>query len=429
MDRRNDNTALSERRAVRPLSIIVVGAGICGLAVGLCLRKTGGHEVRILERREGITDIGAGIQLAPNASRILQRFGVFDEVMKYATVLEQNSSRRWDNDEELGYTPLVPDVEEQFGMPLAVIHRADLLNILLEAAVDCGCKILTGHEVIDVDQQFLPTDSPDGINSVIRMRMAAASGHVDTVGPVVESAYRFVLPLESVRGDEQVMALLNKNHGIRYMGPGGHVMAYPLRNNKLYNVVLVRRVEHEHSPGSSWTTPGNKQEVLEHYRGWSPVIQALMRHAPDFGILETPMNHMPPLPSWVKGRIALAGDACHFMVPYVAQGAANAIEDAAVLSMAFTCTDNIDLALEMYQRVRKSRSERIQASATSTGYILHLPDGEEQRKRDQSIRAASGGDGVNPDQWNDRQSREFMWRVDVMAETINGFESSAVSFD
>jgi salicylate hydroxylase len=110
------------------------------------------------------------------------------------------------------------------------------------------------------------------------------------------------------------------------------------------------------------------------------------------------------------------------MLPYVAQGAANAIEDAGTLAMAFTCTDNIDVALKVYELVRKYRSERIQASATNTGNTLHLPDGEEQRKRDASIRAASRGAGANPDQWNDRECREFMWGVDIMAETINKFE-------
>ncbi|KAI1434398.1 putative salicylate hydroxylase [Xylaria sp. CBS 124048] len=453
MDQRCGESAFSERRAIRPLRVIVIGAGIGGLAVGLCMRRTG-HDVRILEKRQAITEIGAGIQLAPNASRILQRFGIFEEAMKYATVLEQNSSRRWDNDAELGSIPLVPNVEEQFGIPLGVIHRADLLNVLLEAALDCGCQLLTNHQAIDTDENFLPKTNEthrrilvrsneidtwmsadlivaaDGINSIIRKRMAAASGYIDTLGSVRESAYRFMLPLELVEKDETVMALLHKNHGMRYLGPGGHVMAYPLRNNTLYNVVLVRTYDCEKETQGSWTTPGDKEEMREHYRGWNPVVQALIQHAPDSEVLETPMNNMPPLPTWVKGQIALAGDACHFMLPYVAQGAANAIEDAATLAMAFTCTDNIELALDMYQQVRKSRSERIQASAKRTGYALHLPDGEEQRSRDESIRAVSqGSGGENPDQWNDRQSREYMWRVDVMAQTISRFESLVENLD
>ncbi|KAF2969614.1 hypothetical protein GQX73_g4021 [Xylaria multiplex] len=421
---RYNDSSFSERRAVRPLSVIVIGAGVGGLAIGLCMRKTG-HNVLILERRQEITEAGAGIQIAPNASRILRRFGVFDETMKHATVLERNSIRRWKNNEELGSIPLVPDVEEHFGAPLAVIHRADLQRILLDAAMRCGCKILKGHEVVDIDEQFLPKNTPDGMNSIVRKRIALASGHSDHLVPAGESAYRFLLPRSLVKHDEKVMTLLGKNQGMRYMGPEGHIMCYPLRKNTLYNVVLIRETNKEKSQKIPWTTYGEKEEILEQYRGWCPVIQALILHAPSSGILETPMNKLPPLPTWVKGQIALAGDACHYMLPYVAQGAANAIEDAGTLAMVFTCTDDIELALEIYQFIRKDRSERIQASATNTGHILHLPDGEEQRMRDNSIQAASRGLGANPDQWSDRACREFMWQVDVMAETINKFESLA----
>ncbi|KAI0486771.1 putative salicylate hydroxylase [Xylaria cf. heliscus] len=464
MDRHYDDSFFSERRAVRPLSILVVGAGIGGLAIGLCMRKTG-HDVG-----KEIAEVGAGIQLAPNCSRILRRFGVLDETMKHATVLERNSLRRWEDDEELGSVPLVPEIEDHFGAPLAVIHRADLQRVLLDAAVACGCKILKDHEVVDIDQQFLPyvillftsnrlryrivvyialhrfkpcllnerltlstwisgdlVLAADGMNSVVRRRMAAASGSIaDPLVPAGESAYRFLLSKELVKHDETVMNLLSKNLGMRYLGPGGHIMAYPLRNNTLYNVVLVRTGDGEKSRRTSWTARGKKEKIIECYRGWCPLVQALVSHVPNSGLLETPMSNMLPLPTWTRGKIALAGDACHYMLPYVAQGAANAIEDAGALAMAFTCTDRVELALELYQTVRKDRSEWIQASAGNTGHSLHLPDGEEQRRRDGSIRAASQGASiVNPDQWSDRQSREFMWNVDVMAETINKFDCLA----
>ncbi|KAI1125065.1 putative salicylate hydroxylase [Nemania abortiva] len=480
METQHDDSAFAERRAVKALSVIVIGGGIGGLAIGLCMRKTG-HDVLILEKRKEITEVGAGIQLAPNATRILRRFGVLDETMKHAIVLERNSLRRWKDDEELGSIPL-GGIEDHFGAPLAVIHRADLQRVLLDAAIDSGCRILEDHEVIDIDPNFLPVStclpsyrvfldlgpnskgyfplvialllscsskglleerihvhSPerdvwmsadlvlaaDGMNSIVRRRMAVASGHVDQLVPHGESAYRFILASDLVKHDATVMGLIGKNQGMRYMGPGGHIMAYPLRKNTLYNVVLIRKAEGKKLGKTSWTARGRKEEILEHYRGWSPVIQALISHVPGSEVLETPMNDMPPLPTWVKGKIALAGDACHYMLPYVAQGASNALEDAGVLAMAFTCTDQIEPALALYESIRKDRSERIQASATNTGNTLHLPDGEEQIRRDEAIRAASRGVGPNPDKWNDKQSREFMWRVDVMAETINKFESLA----
>ncbi|KAI2642735.1 putative salicylate hydroxylase [Xylaria nigripes] len=442
-----NDTDFSARRALRPLSVIVIGAGI-----------------EILEKRDELAEVGAGIQLAPNASRILGRFGLLDEVMRYSTVLERTISRRWDNDEELDCAHLVPDIEAKFGMPVVAIHRADIQNVLSVAVVGCGCKILRNHQVVDVDPQFLPyvysllspldydtqpllmscferilvrnngTDTwmsadlivaADGMKSVIRSRMADANGHADSLDLTGESAYRFLLPVNSAQHDETVMALIEKNHALRYMGPGGHIVAYPLRQNKLYNVVLVHAIDREILAQSARTAYGKKEEMIKYYQGWSPIIQALMKYAPDSEVLETPMSKMSPLPTWVKGRVALAGDACHHMLPYLAQGAANAIEDAGTLAMAFTCTDNIEVALEVYQRVRKTRSELTQSSSANTGHMLHLPDGEEQRTRDETIRAASRGDGDNPDQFNDRRTREFIWGVDVMAETIKQFESSA----
>lgn len=150
----------------------------------------------------------------------------------------------------------------------------------------------------------------DGMNSIVRKRMAVASGHVDQLVPNGESAYRFVLPMELVKHDATVMSLLGKNHGMRYMGPGGHIMAYPLRKNTLYNVVLIHKADGKKSGRTSWSARGKKEEILEYYRGWSPIVRALISHVPDSEVMETPMNNMPPLPTWVKGKIALAGDAC-----------------------------------------------------------------------------------------------------------------------
>lgn len=111
------------------------------------------------------------------------------------------------------------------------------------------------------------------------------------------------------------MGLLDKNQGMRYMGPGGHIMAYPLRKNTLYNVVLVHETNDVKRKTTSWTATGKMEEVSEHYRGWSPMVQDLISHARGSEVLETPMNDMSPLPTWVKGRIALTGDACRKCIP------------------------------------------------------------------------------------------------------------------
>ncbi|KAI1634783.1 putative salicylate hydroxylase [Biscogniauxia mediterranea] len=433
------------RHAIRPLKVVVVGAGIGGLAVGLGMRKTG-HDVVILEKVKQVTEVGAGIQVAPNAARILRRFGVLEEVMEHACVLERNSLRRYDNDDELGSVPL-SHVEKEYGAPIAVIHRADLQHILLEAFRRCGGVALTNHKVIEVNSNFEPRVlvdhegtqmwfsgdviiAADGMNSTIRRQIAAACHHDDRLIPTGVAAYRILLPRELVQNDDRVASLFEENMGLRYMGPGGHIMAYPIRKNAVYNVVLlysddsrlISGTEACDDPKPSWTKRGSKDKMRQFYNKWSPVVQGLIDHAAESEILETSMNDLPPLPCWVKGQVALAGDSCHLMLPFVAQGAANAIEDAGTLTAAFTCTDNVGLALKVYEAVRKERGEKIQASATATGKSLHLPDGEEQRKRDREIMMASRGDGRNPDRWNDREWNQFMWGVDVMRETIENWQ-------
>lgn len=218
-------------------------------------------------------------------------------------------------------------------------------------------------------------------------------------------------------------------------------MAYPIKNNTVYNMVLLHP-EKPHAPNkSSWTSKGSKKEMLEFYSAWSPLVRNLLSYVPDGEVLEWSLNSHRPLPSWIENKVALMGDACHPMLPYVAQGAANAIEDAGVLACALSLggksEDGIDVALAVYQLVRKERAERIQNSASTTRRALHLPDGPEQRERDSAIAAASPGaegaasssgndapaDGKhNPDLWADQEWQEFMWGTDVMKETVEKWE-------
>ncbi|KAI1267317.1 putative salicylate hydroxylase [Xylariaceae sp. FL1019] len=409
-----------QRRAVKNLNVIVVGAGIAGLTIGLCMRRTG-HNVRILEKRMEITAIGAGIQLAPNANRILRRLGVLDDIMKHATILQHISLRRWKNNEELGRIPLVPRIEEEFGAPMAIIQRPDLHSVLLEAAKSSGrlavrhvenLKWMTGDLII----------AADGVNSLIRKQMLENEGLHDELVPTGHIAYRFTLTEEMMKSDENMMALLRETTATRFMGPDGHIMAYPLRDNTQYNVVLLCRATRDGPLKTSWTTKGDKAEMVGKYCDWCPIVRALVSYVPDTEVLETTMSDLPPLKTWVNGQVCLAGDSAHYMLPYVAQGAANGIEDAAVLAMAFTCTDDVQQALEVYQLVRKGRSERIKATTEETGNNLHMPDGEAQRRRDELIRSGSRGEGTNPDKWNDRNFNEFMWGVDVMAQTVNDWD-------
>lgn len=205
---------------------------------------------------------------------------------------------------------------------------------------------------------------------------------------------------------------------MRWMGPGGHIMAYPIKRNTVYNMVLLHPAKPNQTGEESWTTKGDKKEMMDFYKNWSPLVQDLLSYVPEGEVMEWTLNSHKPLPSWIENKVALIGDSSHPMLPYVAQGAANAIEDAGVLVAAFTQTDDVSKALEVYQEVRKRRGEKIQQSADTTRRSLHLPDGPEQQQRDDAIRAAARGQGHNPDLWADQDFQDFMWGTDVMQDTV-----------
>ena len=162
--------------------------------------------------------------------------------------------------------------------------------------------------------------------------------------------------------------------------------------------------------------------MMDFYKNWSDLVQNLLSYVPEGEVMEWTLNSHKPLPRWIENKVALIGDSSHPMLPYVAQGAANAIEDAGVLVAAFTRTDDVCKALEVFQEVRKGRGETIQQSADATRRSLHLPDGPDQEQRDDAIRAAAKGSGSNPDLWSDRDFQNFMWGTDVMRDTVEKWD-------
>lgn len=374
--------------------------------------------------------------MAPNNMRILGRLGVLEDVVKKCSFLERNSLRRWEDNAELGTAPLMPKIADKFGAPLGVIHRGDLQMILLEAAKKGGVDIRVESKVMKVDGSFAArvqlgdgewvegdvVIAADGIKSDLRRQIAEHHGHKDHATPTGDAAYRILIPEEKLQHDEYALGLLKQNVGMRWMGPGGHIMAYPIKNNSVYNMVLLHPEKPNLDPhaGESWTRKGDKKEMLDLYRDWCLEVRRLLEYVPDGEVMEWTLNSHRALPSWHENKVVLMGDACHPMLPYVAQGAAQAIEDAGVLQcvLAKSSTD-IPLALQVYESVRKARGEAVQSSAGTSQKALHLPDGPEQRERDAKIKKASEGHGgENPDLWADTTFQDFMWGVDVMRDTI-----------
>lgn len=320
-------------------------------------------------------------------------------------------------------------IGEKYNAPLFVIHRGDLQRILLQGVFAEKLDVRLKQKVIKADPEFkarIQVDSgewlegdvviaADGIRSRIRHQMALHHGVKDHSTSTGDAAYRVIIPREKIQGDKRALELLDRNISMRWMGPGGHIMAYPIKNNNAYNMVLLHPQKPNAKNIESWTNKGNKKEMTEFYKDWNDLVRDLLSHVPEGEINEWTLNSHRNLPHWIENKCALIGDSCHPMLPYVAQGAAQAIEDAAVLTISLSLAEDVPTALGVYEAVRKSRAEAIQNSAATTRQALHLPDGPEQEKRDEAI----AGTGPNPDLWADRDWQDFMWGVDVMKDTVD----------
>lgn len=208
-----------------------------------------------------------------------------------------------------------------------MIHRGDLQRILLEHAKKEGCDIRTDHKVAKVDDGFearvqlkngewLEGDivvAADGIKSDIRRQIATFHKHTDKATPTGDSAYRILIPKERMEHDQEALDLLSHNVGMRWMGPGGHIMAYPVKNNTVYNMVLLhpQKEEVDHEAAESWTRKGDKKEMMDFYSEWNSTVKNLLSYVPDEQVMEWTLNSHRPLPAWHENKVVLIGDACH----------------------------------------------------------------------------------------------------------------------
>jgi salicylate hydroxylase len=428
------------------LQIVIVGAGIGGLAAGIGLSRAGFTNVVILENTRELAEVGAGIQISPNLSRLLRRWGLLEELRIQAVALEKNVIRRYEDDTEIGCSPFMPQVEEEFGAPLWVIHRADLQMTLLRAAESLGVQVKTGHHVDTVDfgsddsQSICAVRRPrykvnkgdwleadviicaDGIKSNTRKEMMDIYGQTNYAQQTGDAAYRITIPRSRLLDKPELLELVDGSISYRWMGPGGHIMVYPIRNHQLFNMVLLHPDRHDTE--ESWTATGPKSNMIEFYSGWSPTVRTLLDLVEEEEVPEWQLNIHKPLASWVEGNVTLMGDACHPTLPYIAQGAAQAVEDAGVLAAVLSLINDkadIHAALLVYSEIRKSRSETVVASATKTRQVLHLPDGPEQQMRDNAISRASRGEGTNPDLWGDKSFQHWIWGIDIQQQAVDCF--------
>jgi salicylate hydroxylase len=298
--------------------------------------------------------------------------------------------RRWDDGRTLQRAPLGHDVEATFGAPYYHFHRADLANLL--AAALPKERVHVGHKLIGLEQKggrviarfengaTAKADllvGADGIHSRVR-GLVFGSEKLSFTGCV---AWRGLVPAERIRH----LSIEIASHS--WMGPCGHVVHYWVSAGRMMNVVCI--VEHGDWTRESWTDKGEVADVLARYDGWHPTVRGLIGAFPETFIWA--LHDRAELPHWSDGRVTLLGDACHPMLPMMAQGAAQSIEDGAALAALLKAMpDDIAGALARYEAVRKPRATKLQQASAANRTRFHLPDGDAQRARDEAL--AKSGD-------------------------------------
>lgn len=348
---------------------LVVGAGIGGLTCALALRQAG-VDVCILEQAPALEEVGAGLQLTPNATRVLRDFGVLDAVLEVGVLpvaLEVMEGRTGRLIARCEYGPATA----RYGAPFLVIHRADLHGALARAAQQSGSRIELGAQVEGVEAdngkvaviasrggEPLPLEADilvgaDGIRSTVRAQLGHAAA------PVFASRLAYRATIASPYEGEPVVRL--------YLGPDAHLVTYPVRGGNATNVVAVVK---EDRPVARWSEPGETSTVHGAFSGWADEVRALLSRAPDYRCWG--LYDIDPLPRWGTGRSTLLGDAAHGMLPFLAQGAAQAIEDAWCLGQAVRDHTDAEQALRAYETARRPRTARIQREARANGMVYHL---------------------------------------------------------
>ena len=354
------------------LSVAVIGAGIGGLAAAALLLRQG-FGVRVYEQAPAFARVGAGIQMAPNAVKVLRALGVEDFLRRTAFRSERALSRVWDSGEITSDLPLGDAVETKFGAPYFFLHRADLhaavASVVPEGLVQLKRK-LTGFEQTErkvtltfADGSHETADAviaADGVHSLVREQLLGAE-HAHFTGKV---AYRTTFKAARMKG-VYVPAVRTK-----WWGADRHMVIYPVTadRDEIY-FVTSQPEKAEWRTAESWSAKGDLDELRASFAGFHPEVQAVLNAATE--VHKWALFEREPLPSWGRGRVVLLGDACHPMTPYMAQGAASALEDAMVLSRCMQGIDNdgIATALKRYEATRKPRTSRIQMQSSKNTWL------------------------------------------------------------
>ena len=369
--------ALSEgafAKAEEALEIALVGGGIGGLTAALCLARAG-HTVTVFEQAETFVESGAGVQISPNASRVLHALDLQQPLAEVGFLPEATEIRSWRNGRVIARTPLGHAARQRFGAPYYHVHRGELLQMLVSRAdaqpnieMKLGSRITSFSQdsaavsvnLPDVVRRFDLLIGADGIHSAVREQLWGEQP-ADFTGNM---AWRLLVPVCQLP-----TGLIAPNATV-WWGQGKHFVHYLVNGGRQVNCVCVVETSAWHA--ESWVEPGSLGQLRADFAGWHNTIQQLLERADESSLFKWGLFDRAPMQVWGRGRVSLLGDACHPTLPFLAQGAAMAIEDAAVLARCLGDPIEIPVALQRYEILRKSRTAEVQRGSRRNATVFHL---------------------------------------------------------
>ena len=341
-------------------------------------------------------------------------------------------------------------MKEKYGYPHCTGHRASLAEGLFNGCKkESAIKFHFSTRLVKVDsfspQPTITVESrdgeayqveadvilaSDGIKSATRTQMLAELGTESEEEDTGQAAYRIMLKRSDMESDPELLALLESDTVVRWIGERRHIIAYPVDHKQIYNLSTAQPDTHfAAATNATYTTRGSKKTMLEVYGDFCPLVHRMLNLVPEGEVCEWKLRVHKPLPTWVHGSVALVGDACHPTLPHLSQGAAMAIEDGAVLaecisripSDKLTDPEVMTKTLKVYELLRKPHTSAMVDMAAFSGRTLHLGEGKAKEERDRQFRE-NGKSGSVPDKWASPEVQKMIYSYDCVQDTIDRFD-------